>query len=180
MTKFPITISTNVISNQNQKTINARGLHEFLGVGKVFAGWLKGRIAEYGFEENHDYVCFPNLESKKQGGHNRKEYELSFDMAKELCMVEKNERGREARRYFIECEKKLKEKPLSLPLPENDPEVLQKTIEHFTGYAMDLQDDIEKSLVLLTAAVGKVAKLVNTACVLYPEQVKQARMKVKG
>jgi phage anti-repressor protein len=55
------------------------------------------------FIENIDFVCFPNPESKNgRGGHNQIDYFVNTDMAKELCMVENNEEGRECRRYFIE------------------------------------------------------------------------------
>ncbi len=101
-------IKTNNINNESVNTVNARDLHEFLEVGKIFAAWIKERIEKYNFIENQDFVCFPILESKGRGGHNRIEYYLSLDMAKELAMVENNEKGRQARRYFIECEKKAK------------------------------------------------------------------------
>lgn len=88
------------------QTVNARDLHAFLEVGKVFAAWMQDRIEQYGFVENQDFVCFPILESKGRGGHNRKDYHLTLDMAKELAMVERNDKGKQARLYFIECERR--------------------------------------------------------------------------
>lgn len=88
---------------------DARALHAFLGVGKRFASWIQERIEEYGFVENQDFVIdFPNLGNQTgRGGDRRsKDYRLSLDMAKELSMVERNDKGREARRYFIECERR--------------------------------------------------------------------------
>lgn len=86
-------------------TVNARDLHEYLGVGKIFAAWIAERIEKYGFIEGQDYeTCFPNLESELHGGQNRKESFLSVAMAKELAMVENNDRGREVRRYFVKVE----------------------------------------------------------------------------
>lgn len=97
-----------------QPVVNARELHAFLKVGRDFTNWIKGRIQEYRFVKNVDYIIVqnlrsPNLASKKdaRGGHNRVDYYLSLDMAKELGMVEKTDKGREVRRYFIKCEKVL-------------------------------------------------------------------------
>ncbi|EFL3055458.1 phage antirepressor Ant, partial [Escherichia coli] len=89
---------------------NARDLHAFLGVKKVFAAWITNRISEYEFIENQDYILLSNLgkQTSGRGGHNRKDYHLTLDTAKELAMVERNEKGRQIRRYFIECEKKLR------------------------------------------------------------------------
>lgn len=104
---IPFTEAT--IDGQSERAVDARELHQFLEVGKVFAAWIAERIQAYGFVENEDFVvCFPNSESEGRGGQNRKDYALSMDMAKELAMVERNERGRLARRYFIECEKELR------------------------------------------------------------------------
>jgi anti-repressor protein len=87
---------------------DARNLHKFLGVGKHFSSWISERIAEYGFVENQDYVIASQIrEAKVRGGHNRKDYHLTLDTAKELAMVERNDKGRQVRRYFIDCEKQL-------------------------------------------------------------------------
>jgi len=78
---------------------------------------MKTRIASYGFIENEDFiVCSPKRGSKGSGGHNLLEQHITLDMAKERAMVELNEKGREACRYFIDCEKQLKEdKPKESP-----------------------------------------------------------------
>ncbi|WP_373740187.1 antA/AntB antirepressor family protein [Neisseria sp.] len=90
---------------------DARKLHDFLQVKSNFTTWIARRIEEYGFVENQDFLVFQNWNTKNgQRGGNRKavsEYHITLDMAKELAMVERNEQGRAARRYFIECEKKL-------------------------------------------------------------------------
>jgi anti-repressor protein len=80
-------------------------------VGKVFAAWVTSRITEYGFIENQDYFLLSKTgkQTSGRGGHNRKDYHLTLDTAKELAMVERNEKGRQIRRYFIECEKRLRE-----------------------------------------------------------------------
>ena len=97
----PQTINGNAV-----ETVNAKELHEFLEVRSKFADWIKNRISEYDFVENQDFVTFSkNLEK----GRPRLEYALTLDMAKELSMLERNEKGKQARKYFIECEKKLKE-----------------------------------------------------------------------
>ena len=104
-----ISIIDGKISNDHIKLVNARELHSFLEIGKVFGAWIQNRIEQYNFVENQDYIIrFPNLESDDKGGQNKKEYHISLDMAKELSMVERNEKGKIARKYFIECEKELK------------------------------------------------------------------------
>ncbi|AXL33841.1 antA/AntB antirepressor family protein [Campylobacter jejuni] len=95
----------------NDKTIgteinsaNAREIFCFLEIETQFSIWLERRILSYNFIENQDYI----IELVYTKGRPRKEYYVTLDMAKELCMVENNEKGRQARRYFIECEKRLK------------------------------------------------------------------------
>ena len=82
---------------------DARELHTFLNSEQQYADWIKNRISQYGFIENQDYI----VKTTYTGRRPRKEYFITLDMAKELCMVENNERGKEARRYFIKCEQEL-------------------------------------------------------------------------
>ncbi|HBQ4881304.1 TPA: antA/AntB antirepressor family protein, partial [Escherichia coli] len=110
MTCQLIPVFNGTIANETTLLVNARDLHTFLGVGKRFASWITERIAEYGFVENQDYILVsPNREIKGRGGDRRsKDYHLTLDTAKETAMVERNEKGRQIRRYFIECEKKFR------------------------------------------------------------------------
>jgi phage anti-repressor protein len=107
--------------------VNARELHAFLQVGKDFSNWLKDRVAQYKFIENKDFVCSPISASKVQGGHNRKDYMVSLSMAKELAMVERNDKGRQARLYFIACEQRALQLagaaalPVAVAVPANLP-----------------------------------------------------------
>jgi len=86
------------------QTVEARELYNFLQVHSKFADWIKNRIEKYNFIEGQDFVT---LSKSLENGGSQKEYYISLDMAKEFSMVENNEKGKEARRYFIECEKKL-------------------------------------------------------------------------
>lgn len=106
-----IKITTN---EEGQNCVSARELHEGLGNKRRFTDWMKQRIEKYGFEENVDYICISqNCETQRANGQKgitvKKDYVVTIDMAKELCMVENNDLGRKFRKYFIECEKQLKE-----------------------------------------------------------------------
>ena len=115
------------IKNSNgQQTVDARKLYTFLQSKREFAKWIKERINEYGFIENEDYVVYEfdyrgnllNFSLDKFAETNNqtytREYEITLDMAKELSMVERNERGRAARKYFIDADNKVRE--MTLPI----------------------------------------------------------------
>lgn len=100
-----------ITEREGQQAVSARDLHKFLESKKDFSSWIKDRIEKYGFLENQDYCLLTELgEQKGRGGHNRVEYLLTVDAAKELAMVEGNEKGKQARRYFIEAEKRYRQK----------------------------------------------------------------------
>ena len=110
-----IKVEDRTVGNEAVQTVNARELHGFLGVDKVFTAWIQDRIQQYGFVAGADYVTvshFPNPESGNRG--KRIDYHITIDMAKELSMVERNEKGKQARQYFLACEKRLK----SLTVPQ--------------------------------------------------------------
>ncbi|URL05945.1 antA/AntB antirepressor family protein [Avibacterium sp. 21-595] len=92
------------IANQSVQLCNARDLHQFLTVKTQFGNWIKDRISDYGFIQDEDYI----VTTERTAGRPRKEYYITLDMGKELGMVERNEKGRQIRRYFIECERRNK------------------------------------------------------------------------
>ncbi len=101
-----IPINAATIGGEEVNAVNARNLHAFLENKDAFAHWIKDCISQFGFVENQDFSTFWE---NSQKGRPRKEYVVTISMAKELCMVERNAKGKEARLYFIECERKLKE-----------------------------------------------------------------------
>ena len=94
------------IAGNQIRAVDARELHTFLEVGRDFSNWIKDRIDQGMFSEGKDYV----LTLTKTGVRSnvvQKDYAISISMAKELSMLERNEQGKLARQYFIECEKRL-------------------------------------------------------------------------
>lgn len=100
-----VTVFHGDIDQNTEMLCNARDLHKFLGVQTRFNDWIKNRISEYGFVKSQDYISFTENLVKPKNGRKSIQYHITLDMAKELAMVEKNAKGREIRRYFIECEK---------------------------------------------------------------------------
>lgn len=93
--------------SQNHKGTNivdARELYLFLEIKTDFKDWMP-RMLEYGFEEGKDFSPFL---SESKGGRPSKEFALTIDCAKEISMIQRSEKGKQARQYFLECEKKLK------------------------------------------------------------------------
>lgn len=128
--------------------VSARELHQFLESKQKFADWIKNRIEKYDFEENKDYhklyfdvegksliISDPKIrktDNQEVTKAHKIDYVITLDMAKELSMIENNEKGRQARKYFIECEKKLKEVAPRIP---------QTFAEALRAYA----DEVEKN-----------------------------------
>ena len=98
-----ITITKNEIGNAELNSVNARDIHNYLQVKTRFNDWINRAITKYDFKENIDFYSFLS----KTSGRPEKEYIVTMDMAKELAMLENNPKGRETRKYFINCEKEL-------------------------------------------------------------------------
>lgn len=116
-----IPVNQSQVGDDLVQTINARDLHAFLEVGKDFSNWIKDRISLYGFVEHVDYVVFAKTGENSSGGRPQREYSLTLDMAKELSMVERNAKGKQARQYFIQCERVAKS-------PNNNPMLVASTM----------------------------------------------------
>lgn len=147
-----------VINGERQLLVNARELHAFLEVGRDFSTWIAKRIEKYGFAENQDFVVIasfsenlaPQNGGASHGGHNKIDYHLTLDMAKELSMVERNEKGKEARRYFIDCEKRLYALAVS------------GTADPLTVITAHLQKMSDNMQILANATTATMAKLDHT------------------
>lgn len=100
-----IKVTKQTVGHEEVNAVDARELHAFLESKQDFSTWIKGRIEQYGFIQGIDFIQYHNfVESNSRA---RIDYIISLDMAKELSMVERNEKGKQARQYFIECERRL-------------------------------------------------------------------------
>ena len=116
----PQTVNGNAV-----ETVSARELHEFLESKQDFSTWIKNRIEKYEFVENQDYIMLHKKMELSKTGQMGVEYFVSVGMAKELSMVERNEKGKQARKYFIECEKQLEQAATQKPVPLTFAEALR-------------------------------------------------------
>lgn len=153
-----IPVFTGTVNNESIQLINARELHSFLDVGKVFAAWITNRIKEYSFVENQDFILLSGLgkQSSGSGGHNKKDYHITLDMAKELSMIERNEKGKQARRYFIDCEKQML---ISLSAKEEPPLITEPCISD--EHLKELSFEIRKATRRLNHSKSAIAWIYN-------------------
>ena len=100
-----------IIEREGRQLVSGRELHEFLEIRTKYKDWFR-RMVEYGFEEEIDFIRV----AQKRATNNLKnpvttviDHAISIDMAKEISMIQRTEKGKTARQYFINCEKKLKE-----------------------------------------------------------------------
>ena len=95
----------NVTLNDNHEpVVSGRQLHEALDVKTKYADWFN-RMIDYGFAENQDFLLLKNEQQTGRGGHNRVDHIIKLDMAKEIAMIQRTERGKQVRQYFIQVEK---------------------------------------------------------------------------
>jgi phage anti-repressor protein/ribosomal protein L37AE/L43A len=137
-----IDVSNHTIgNNQEELTVNARELHAFLEVKTRFNDWINTRVKEYEFVQGVDFIVTENLVASetKTYGQGKIDYLITLDMAKELSMVEKTARGKEARQYFIACEKALKQGK-SLPTVNEDDVRMHHHICEITKIALGINE----------------------------------------
>ncbi|WP_375681684.1 MULTISPECIES: antA/AntB antirepressor family protein [unclassified Bartonella] len=145
-----IEIKEQVIDQETVQTVNARELHAFLEVKRDFSNWIKDRINKYDFKEERDYI----LTLAKIGERQNvvlKEYYLTLSVAKELSMVENNKKGREARLYFIECEKRVKQVAV--------PQIDYSSPKAMIGFLTYLQGQIDQKDTLIEDLTPKAMAL---------------------
>jgi anti-repressor protein len=116
--------------------VDGRELHAFMQSKQEFSAWIKARIVKYSFIDGVDFT----IDKVIIGKNIRFEYSLTIDMAKELSMVEGNEKGKVARRFFIQCEKVLKE----VVKPMSQLELMQFSLNHLIEQSKKIEVIEEK------------------------------------
>ncbi|HEL2246385.1 TPA: phage antirepressor KilAC domain-containing protein [Streptococcus suis] len=152
----------NVSVNDNQEpVVSGRQLHEALEVKTPYSMWFE-RMVEYGFTENQDFLLNNFVKQTGRGGHNKVDHVIKLDMAKEIAMIQRTERGKQVRQYFIQVEKDFNspEKIMARALLLADKKVHQ----------LEAQIEADKPKVLFADAVsashssilvGDLAKLIS-------------------
>jgi phage anti-repressor protein/phage antirepressor YoqD-like protein len=144
-----------ISENNGKRAVNARDLHAFLESKRDFSTWIKDRIKSYDFIEGVDFQSFTEIVEREIGATKRIEYALSISMAKELSMIENNERGRQARKYFIACEEnkhELSRKELALMVVQAEEEKERLLLEN---------NHLSETVNLQTEELQKAAPKVN-------------------
>lgn len=94
--------------DNDRPTVSARELHDFLEVKTAYKDWFP-RMCDYGFSEGTDFNPLKNEQVRQEGNRMVSrmidDAQLTIDMAKEICMLQRNDRGKQARQYFLQLEK---------------------------------------------------------------------------
>jgi len=151
-----IKIETREIAGASVQTVNARELWTFVESKQDFSDWIKARIDKFGFIEEADYLVHKFMVNPK-GGRPTLDYHLTVDMSKELAMVENNDKGREVRRYFIECEKRAKVAPAVDPMQVlSDPAAMRGLLLTYTEKVIALEGVVSEQAAVVAAQAPKV------------------------
>lgn len=133
------------ITEQNgNQVVSMKDLYTFLEVRENWTDWTK-RMLGYGFDENIDYEAVSVFRHHPNGigGTTVKDYALTLDCAKEIAMLQRSERGKMARQYFIECEKQLRSGKFALPTTYK--EALQSLLEEVEAKErLQVQNDLQR------------------------------------
>lgn len=138
-----IKIESSEIAGITVLTCNARDLWKFVESKQDFSTWIKGRIDKYGFIEGEDYLLHKFVEQLPSGAKHIIDYHLTIETGKELAMVENNAKGREVRRYFIECERKAKATQAIDPMQVlSDPVAMRGLLLTYTEKVLALENKV--------------------------------------
>jgi len=147
-----IKIEKRIIGAEEINSVNAREIHEFLGVKTKFADWIQRAIKKYDFLENIDYLVLKNEKQVKNQIRISKEYIVTIDMSKELEMLENNAKGKETRKYFIAVEKNMQESVSTKD--ENYSQIFMMLSEIMKSLSAQSQATLEHSQAILELATA--------------------------
>lgn len=142
-----------IFDNNGGSAVSARELYLFLGYdSSQWKRWYTKNILNNEFAiENEDYEVFDIMSNTDKGGRPTKDFALAIDFAKKISMMSKTEKGEEARKYFLDCEKKAKQKPLSqLEILAQSAQILLEQDKKLTEIS-NKQDAMEDKMKILEA-----------------------------
>ena len=116
-----------ITEREGRKAVSARELHAFLGCTERFANWFERQL-QFGFDENCDYVGCKTFNAL--ANQELQDYAISIDMAKEVSMLQRSEKGKQARKYFLECERVANESKKILTQAEIVLQMAQLNVEN--------------------------------------------------
>ena len=160
-----------VREHEGRQVASGRDIHAYLGVRTPYDKWFP-RMVEYGFTEGQD---FSTILSESTGGRPSTDHAITFDMAKELGMIQRTPKGKEIRQYFIEVEKQAREQtpanPYAGQIPQNYADALRaharevEAREAMESYAKSLEPKADAYTAFMdadgTLSVGSVAKMLG-------------------
>ncbi len=179
-----ISVQPQIISGTTSLTVNARELHSHIDPKQQFPEWIGNSIKNYRFEEGEDF--FIQLGKKPNSCRSYNEFILTIDMAKELCILECTDKAKEVRRYLIQYERELKERPPDAGM--NNPDFDKFVVGHFIDTALSLRSLLKvaiksllnptkpktkKILYILVQASTCVQQILSTLALWFPEEIKK-------
>ncbi|WP_408930800.1 antA/AntB antirepressor family protein [Corynebacterium axilliensis] len=150
-------------SNDGAQAVMGRDLYDFLGVETEYRHWFP-RMVEYGFEEGKDYAVKNDRVQDSLGrSRERTNHVISLDMAKEISMIQRSEKGKQARQYFIECERRVKSSALAIP--QTYAEALRAAADNAERAAIEARNAAEQMAIAqkATATIERQAPKVAKA-----------------
>jgi phage anti-repressor protein len=190
------------VTEKGNQAVSGRELHQFLESKQKFADWIKNRIEKYGFEENKYFyklyfdvygnllkINVPtktNIENQGVTNVHRIDYVLSLSMAKELSMIENNDKGRQARKYFIECEEKVKQKStedsllLAIMTSNSEEEKAVAVFNYRSNVVLPLKQRAEEAEKKVEHQVGVISNLTGNVKLQTQRQFLNEIIRMKG
>ncbi len=171
------------VNKNNEQVVSGRDLHEFLEINTPYVKWFN-RMLEYGFEENIDYLMVDKNVHRADGTimpQKEINHILKMDMAKEICMIQRTEKGRKARRYFIEIEKAWNDPQKVLERANN----IQKRVDISVGkhkrqrpllnYILDYMDfgDVDFMASMYNISPEMLLRILEKENLIYFNQIEQ-------
>ena len=160
-------------AENGEKVVYGSELYKALGVKSNYREWAKRRFCDIDAKENEEFQAFVENSTKPQGGRPAQDYIIKLDTAKEMAMLERNDKGKQVRRYFIEIEKRYKN--TSIELSDMSPELRAiimhdrkiQQVEHKIDHVNQELQDFKQDLPILGIEIERITVAVKkkgTAC----------------